>query len=266
MMRKKDVADSHDLQIYMEEQTKNCVRLYHYTTYENLLCILKNRCFRLSRMDLLNDKAEQSLGVHDEHLKNYVMSFTGEKEYISMWAMYGKASGIKIRIDFPFESFKKCINNEFYFDLQKKNKIPLSSPNVTGCFSKKGFLLSPVVYIDKNTKVLSHNGNAFQGIPSTNSSDIITSMSGFIKYDAWEFEKEIRLRALLYDGLGSFPTQSPKYIFVSIDDNLIKQIKVTFNPWLSSELKNEIQKSINGMFPYEIDCIDSQHDGEVSEL
>lgn len=265
-INKKDVRTLDDIQRYLQESTKKSLRLYHYTTYESLVSILKNRCFRLSRMDLLNDKAEQTLGKQDKHLKNYIMSFTRDKEYISMWAMYGKASGIKIRLDFPCDLFKQCINNNFYLDTQKEQRMPLYTDVMPGHFSKKEFLISDVVYIDKSTGALRHNENEFENIKADES--IVNDLTGFIKYDAWEFEREIRLRVLLYNNIETAQQNKiiPQYIFAGIDDNLINDFHVTFNPWLPSEVKDELKKSINGLIGHEIEYSNSQHDGEVAEL
>lgn len=259
---KKDVKTVNDLQCYLQEQTDKAERLYHYTTYESLLCILKNKCFRLSRMDLLNDKAEIKLGKSNEHIRNYIMSFTREKEYVSMWAMYGKASGIKLRLDFPKEQFSKVINNNFYFDPQLTNKIPLYNSVDLGHFSKKDYLISDIVYIDKRSNELRHNENKFSGIVAD--SYLVGEMSGFIKYDAWEFERETRLKVRLYNNLNN--AEVPRYLFAGINDNLIQSFHVTFNPWISSEMKNEIKKSICNLSGFNIDCDDSANDGEITEL
>ena len=136
---KKDVKTVNDLQCYLQEQTNKADRLYHYTTYESLLCILKNKCFRLSRMDLLNDKAEIKLGKSNEHIRNYIMSFTREKEYVSMWAMYGKASGIKLRLDFPKEQFSKATLSQFFHfrvDQLPVFTIPFAIPHSVGHHAK----------------------------------------------------------------------------------------------------------------------------------
>ena len=145
-INKGDVRTVHDLQIYLQERTSAAERLYHYTTYESLICILKNKSFRLSRMDLLNDRAEQKLGRIDEQSKNYIMSFTRDKEYVSMWAMYGKPSGIKLRLDFNRKLLVKAINNNFFMDSLKTKKINLYSSQSPEMFTKKDFLISDIVY------------------------------------------------------------------------------------------------------------------------
>ena len=266
-INKSDVRSFGDLQIYLQEKAALADRIYHYTTYESLICILKNKSFRLSRMDLLNDKAEQKLGRTDVHTKNYIMSFTRDKEYVSMWAMYGKPSGIKIRLDFSRKLFAEAINDNFFFDSLKSKKICLYSSKSPEMFTKKDFLISDVVYFDKKTQELRHNENAFKNILAEKT--VVDEMTGFIKYDVWEFERETRLRVQMYN---SYQNQIigeddvPKYVFAGINDELIKDFHITFNPWISAEMKEEIQKSINSLAGIEIKCDPSQHDGEITDL
>ena len=122
-MNKKDVQMSEDLQIYLQECAEKSDRLYHFTTLESILCIIRNHSFRLTRMDLMNDKAEKNLGNQRDQSKNYVMSYTRDKEYVSMWAMYGNPSGIKLRLDFDRRALQRCINDNFFFDSEKNNLI-----------------------------------------------------------------------------------------------------------------------------------------------
>lgn len=263
-MNKKDVKTCDELQQYLQEQSCKSDRLFHYTTYDSLICIIKNKCVRLSRMDLMNDKAEQTLGRQDQHLKNYIMSFTRDKEYVSMWAMYGKPSGIKIRIDFSRALFEKAINRNFYEDAALLKKIPLETDKYPGNFNKKGYLISDVIYLDKSSYQLRHNEKEFSSIKADTL--IINEMTGFIKYDAWEFEREIRLRALMQHDIHRSLPDVPKYIFAKINEELIRDLHITFNPWISKELKEEIQKSADALASYHLSYSESQNDGEISEL
>lgn len=191
-MLKRDVRLSEDLQVYLQEQAEKSPRLYHYTTLESILCIIKNRSFRLTRMDLMNDKAEKVLGVRKDGTANYVMSFTRDKEYVSMWAIYGKPSGIKLRLDFDRLLLQKSINNNFFSDSEKKEKIMLVSSLYKSVFSKHDWVISDIVYIDKDKKAFRHNEDSFVNISVNQSA--IDDLAGFVKYDAWEFERETRLR------------------------------------------------------------------------
>ncbi len=263
-MNKKDVTNSEDLQRYLQEKSRESDRLYHYTSFDSLICIIKNKCVRLSRMDLMNDKAEQTLGRQDQHLKNYIMSFTRDKEYVSMWAMYGKPSGIKIRVDFSRDCFERAINNNFYEDAALVKKIPFESDNAPGAFYKKDILISDVVYLDKISQQLRHNENKFSSIVADQL--VVNEMTGFIKYDAWEFERETRLRVLMHHEKGANLAEIPKYIYAGIDGDLVRDLHITFNPWMSKELKEEIKKSLDSLAGCHLSYDNSQNDGEISEL
>lgn len=265
-IKKNEVYSSEDLLVYLSDKAKENKRLYHYTTYEALLSIIKGRSLRLSRLDLLNDKAEQKLGYHDERLKNYVISFTQEKEYVSMWAMYGKASGIKIRLDFDTKCFRNCIN-DFYFDSDKKNR--LSFYHVNALFGKgdasEPIRFSDVAYLDKANMILKHNTRSFSSDLYVDR-NLIDKLTGFVKYDAWEFEKETRLKVQLNEDRYSIDRKLPEYIYCGITEDLIRSFHVTFNPWMTPILKEEIRKSLHGVAGFEIECSDSVDDGEITEL
>lgn len=264
-MEQVDVKSSNDLQQYLQESSYKSTRLYHYTTLESLICIIKNKTFRLSRMDLMNDKAEQKLGKQDDHLHNYVMSFTREKEYVSMWAIYGRKSGIKLRLDVSRALLDKAINNNFYFDAKCKERIPLITDPHPGHFSKKDWMISDIVYIDKKTHSLRHDEKSFPDIAATD--EIIDDHTGLIKYDAWEFEQEIRLKAALKERMYTVSREpSPEYIYAGIDKELIQDFHITYNPWMSREMKDVVKNSLNQVSNMKLSYHDSAIDGEVSEL
>lgn len=261
----KDVTDSRDLQIFLQEQAEKQTRLYHYTTLENILCIIKNKCFRLTRMDLMNDKAEKYLGKQKDRSECYVMSLTKKKEYISMWAMYGRSSGIKLRLGFNRKMLWEAINENFFFDNNRGKRINLLTSSHLDIFSKAGWLLSDIVYLDKNKHLLKHNGKTLLNI--THVDQAVEDVAGFVKYDAWEFEKETRLRVNLRSSINDYKESDfPEHIYAGINEKLIQTFRVTFSPWLSSELKDVVRNSLREMAGFEIPCQDSENDGEISEL
>ena len=260
------IVNIDDLKCFLIEQAYSSQRLYHYTTYESLLTIINGKSLRLSRLDLLNDKAELKLGFHDDVTNNYVISFTNKKEYVSMWAMYGKPSGIKLRLDFNTSAFIKCINNLFY-DSQKSNSITKKKKKKLFNIPSDSFdqvQLSDVVYLDKDSMRLRHDGRLIKELSADDK--IIKRMTGFIKYDAWEFEKETRLRVRLHENRDMKICNNRDYIYCGISDDLIKSFRITFNPWMSPLLKEEVRKSLCSVSGYEIQCKDSDDDGEISEL
>lgn len=84
--------------------------LYHYTTFDALMAILSDKSFRLSRLDLMNDKAEARICNIEKAKTQYVMSTTCSTESVSMWKLYGKASGVKVRLGFDMQELIKIVN------------------------------------------------------------------------------------------------------------------------------------------------------------
>jgi len=256
---KANVKTLGDLREYIADRTQSRDRLYHYTTYESLVMILTQRCFRISHLNLLNDRAEQTLTQDAVRMDSYIMSFSHDpKEYVSMWALYGKPSGIKLRVDFPAKALIKSIDGNFYTDSDRREKISLDEicPDPV---TNRGFSISDVVYYDKDKNTLSHNTRPFTNLAVDR--NMVQSLAGFVKYDAWEFEKETRLRLLLHGG-GSHP----QYIYAGIDDPFVREIGVCYNPWISDSLRNELQISIDRLAGHALFHTLSQNHGEIKEL
>lgn len=267
----KEVRNSIELQHFLQENISKKKRLYHYTTFESLLKIIKGKSFQLTRLDLLNDKAETTLGSTDNHQLIYTMSMTQKKEYISMWAMYGRASGIKLRVDFDTQKFIEGINRNFYFDANKEYKIPIESERGIHPFEKQDWTISDVVYYDKDLKNLKHDTHRFN-VDKRYLERAIRDCSGFIKYDAWEFEKETRLAVKIHTqdyinytnqpAMNNFPTR----IYAGIENDLVEDFHITFNPWLSEEMKSFISESLNALVGASLLYKNSDNDGETDEL
>lgn len=253
-MNKSDVKTIDDLAEYLIGVNRDS-KLYHYTTYENLLCILNNKSFRMTSTDLLNDKKEKEFSSGN---KSFVISMTGDKEYISMWSMYGKPSGIKIRIDFSKSEFKKCLKREnVYSDIDlTSGYFPLTKSLVEYTRSDvfKECSLCSVAYLERDKGHFKHNSNPFNDVAVNELS--LNYLSGLVKYEAWEFEKEIRARVFMFE-------DKQDYVYLKLSDDFIDSIRVTFNPWLSPELKNAIR---NDLKRYGIECRDSDYDGQIDEL
>lgn len=250
---------------------KNNKKLYHYTSFESLLSIIQDRRFRLTRKDLLNDKAESKIGNTDKAMCQYIMSMTERREYISMWAMYGKPSGIKVRLDFSKEEFIKIIDDLNDWSSFKTDVIHSLAINDCDTIEKPSSAkmrlipmndeLDPirfayVAYIDKEKHILRHKGKKFHMMSADEKS--IDILAGLVKYDAWEFEKEIRL-------LAEMQKNDRNYIYLPITENLLKTFTITFNPWISQRMKEMIKKQLNELAGFSLRYRNSSNEGEVDE-
>lgn len=108
-MNKRDVKNAKDLSKYL-----SCIN-----SQKRLLEIIANKSLKLNNVIFLNDKKE-AFFCHNRNY--YIFSMTSEQEYVSMWQMYGKPSGIKIRIDFSKEKLLKCLDkkNIYYYETGNK--------------------------------------------------------------------------------------------------------------------------------------------------
>lgn len=251
------------------------LRLYHYTNFENLVSIISHKTFKLTRSDKLNDKVEQRIGNTDHIWNNYVMSMTGDKEYISMWSMYGKKSGIKLRLDFSRNELIKVItqynncpdNCNNFLSIDTNQTIKLQEKFSYNLFDKEFLCDNPirfayVAYFDKKKRKLKFNDKTFNAFQVCESK--IEDLTGFIKYDAWEFEKEIRLFVKISDS-NYGESYKPECIYLPITEDLIKTFSITFSPCLSNEIKNIVIKQLNELANCALKYKDSDNDGEIDK-
>lgn len=237
----------------------------HYTSYESLVLILKNKSLRLTRYDLMNDYAEKQLSKATDGDYRYIVSFTGTtKESVAMWALYGKHSSLKLRLDIPRGKLIETANNNFFFDSKKEEKIPTYNTGTIPCdYKKKNYSLSDVVYYDKRRNVFKLSGKSLNSIEVSPSK--ISNLAGTIKYDAWEYEKEARLSVVLHQDSG---TESKNYthIYTGLSDDFIKSICVTYSPWISDEIFGELRTSIDSLAGTKLKHRKSTLQGEIAEI
>ena len=108
--------DLSEIKKNLEKAAKAQQRLYHYTTLAALLEMVNSGYLRFSNVAYLNDKKEEDFS-HGRHL--YIMSFTGENEYTSMWSIYGEEKEIKIRMDFPVRDFLSCFDKRNVYNREE---------------------------------------------------------------------------------------------------------------------------------------------------
>lgn len=244
---------------------KNSGTICHYTSYESLVLILKNKSLRLTRYDLMNDYAEKQLSKAPDGDYRYIVSFTGTtKESVAMWALYGKHSSLKLRLDIPCGKLLEAINGKFYLDAVKENIIPFyNTSNIPSDYKKKNYSLSHVVYYDKRRNVFKLSGQALNNIEVT--PEKIADLAGTVKYDAWEYEKEARLSVVLHQDIRQ-KTNDYTHIFTGLSDEFIKSISITYSPWISDDVFNELRTSIDTLAGAKLKHKKSSLHGEVAEI
>lgn len=238
----------------------------HYTSYESLVMILSNRSLRLSRYDLMNDIAEKQLSKCEDGDCRYIISFTGTTtENVAMWALYGKHSSLKLRLEFSRSALIQSINNNFYFDPRKTQQIPVwSTYTVPSDCTKKAFTLSDVVYYDRQKNRFRLSGKPLANIDVT--PDRISELAGTIKYDAWEYEREARAAVVLHQNAPQADLQKITHIYAGLTDTFIEGLTVTYSPWINDAIFEELKKSIDALAGTPLKHKRSSLQGEVAEL
>lgn len=252
-----------------EEVAKKRAILSHYTSYEALKCILSQRNLKFNRIDNVNDRMESNVfGEHELSRLVFVSCFTNsEIESIPMWSIYGKdQNGLRLSLELEKSNFTENFLGKPFGALAHK-------PGHSGEFIKMIELYSD--WIPTATmKDIVYDIDAIYRNPIRNGDADslwfnLTAMAA-IKRKEWEYEKESRLiitLSAIHDGVTA-PLED--YILVPIKFDCIKKLVVTFNPWMSEELKKEIEEfvisKIPELNPEKIDFKNSVLTGEIKEL
>ena len=216
------------------ERLKSRKFLYHYTTIEKAIKIFKSKTWHLGNPHDMNDVVEYRNG--DSHRWNNIFfaSFMAEnKESIAMWSMYAQpwVDGVKIAI--PISTMKAWLksvdeilevsptNYELTgnsIPINERNAIHISSvaySNATSCDS------------NNNTETLMWSNKKNTKIPNCQQ---ISELTGYIKDDAWDYEKEVRLKAEFENTFGF------RRVAIKIPDSVLDEITISSGPLFEGDL------------------------------
>ncbi len=264
-MKREEIQSFEDLKTFISQEKTGSV--CHYTSYESLVMILKNRSFRLSRFDLMNDYAEKELSKCINGDSRFIMSFAHSTESVAMWALYGKNSSLRLRLEFPVNRLLDSVDSNFYFDSQQVKKIPLfKTLPIFSEYSKKGFTYSDVVYYDRKKHAFRLGGSPIKSI--TVSDEMINELAGTIKYNAWEYERESRLSVIIHHEVDTKNNSKEelKYIFAGLTDDFIKTLTVRFSPWIPDDVQKVLELSLDSLAGFPLKYKKSILQGEVSPM
>ena len=185
------------------------MRIYHYTSLDNLALILKNKTIRFNRLDRLDDPNERnfySFGLNWSPY-TYVSCWTEkEEENIPLWHMYSKNGvGIRIAIDKDCIDWGKCIQKGL-----KETRLIRQTPTPRGQkmrilkyipFAIFGEISTTKCYhsIKYYKEPLNTNGMIEIGANKTTVLNELTETNfwdyiGLYKDVKWAFQNEVRFR------------------------------------------------------------------------
>ena len=172
----KDLETAEELKNYLDHSFAYVRKsVFHYTSLDALLCIFTDRRLKFSAFDKTNDLIEEKFVDPGIRNKRYLCFMRTMLENFGMWAMYGgltkTPSNLKntyIKIEIPVTELKKFIEEKNL----KANLIAYTNLLNT---EKKHIYKCGALQNSKNIDLDS------------------AELSGYIKDNAWEYEKELRI-------------------------------------------------------------------------
>lgn len=229
----------------LNDRLKSSKQVYHYTSLSSILSILKSGYWIVRSPRRMNDSFEYQNWAESDWKNIFFISFMSEqKENIGMWSMYAQpwSSGIKVAID--TKVFKAWI---------KKTKIIYKANSETfevdenivfevGKTAKVKF--SAVAYSDfelLNKTECIHVGSAIN--KKLKKATGIQLLAGYIKNDAWDYEKEIRLRVELDKSIDC------DAVAIKLSQEIIDAITIVKGPRFEGNLQERIDKEVKLNIP-----------------
>lgn len=243
------ITTSSELISYLDDCTarlRDRRYLYHYTTLSKLTEMLRgeNCYWHLSNAKNMNDMIEYNNGDPVRWKNLFFASFMSEtKESIGMWGVYSQPWEIGVKIALPIADVKKWIKE--ISEAYEVSKTTYDTYKLTGnkVTIKDGLKvwLSAVAY----SNCLSHEDNEIEEKLSwSTQSNIIFSgatripeLTGYIKDEAWDYEREIRLKAEFKNDMGF------ERIAILIPPALIN--KMIISPLFKGSLTTEITREVH---------------------
>ena len=243
------ISSIEDLKSYLNDHSsrlKNRTSFYHYTKLDRVIDIYKSKKWFLGKAENMNDRVEYSNGDPKRWENIFFASFmTDIRESIGMWSMYAQPWEDGVLISIPKKLVLDWIKKaESIYEISGNDhktvgeKITLSK----GKEGENRLFLSSVAYSnyathndteDTEKLIWSNKSNTnIKGAPH------IPELTGYIKDSAWDYEREIRIKAVLKDGF--------KYSCVAlpIPEDVLDSITITSGPMFEGDLKERLREKI----------------------
>lgn len=226
------------------ERLSNSKEVYHYTTISSAVSIIKNMCWHLGTAKCKNDKLEYERGDELRWKNLFFSSFMCEaKESIGMWSMYSQPWKDGVKISIPTKLFKKWIKEVKEITIIDSINKKQDGNIITVDKQKTKLWLSAVAYhsvinhSDKNKEILK-----WSTVENRNFFDILqnSELTGYIKDEAWAYEKEIRIKCEM-DNIDGYI----KKIAIPIPEYVINNMTITAGPLFKWNLQERLCEEIS---------------------
>jgi len=232
----KDLSNLSELINYLsnsEARLDNSKFVYHYTGINTALNILSSRKWHLGNAKYSNDLLEYENGDLKLWPHLFLGSFMAESsESIGMWSMYSQPweQGVKIAIS-------SLALRHWVQKISVLHEVDLDSKALSGRTVPRGdaeISLASVVYCNTDSRNDSYSVEkiTWSNQSNTNFFDAahIKQLTGYVKDDAWSYEKEIRIRVKLSDDCDF------KRLAVDIPDEVFDSMVIYKSPKFSGDI------------------------------
>ncbi len=216
--------------------------VYHYTNLRAVLSIIDSGFWFLNNPSNMNDGLEYKHAEPEVWKNIFFSSFMMEaRESLAMWSMYAQPWESGVMVAIPINVFKNWVRNiDKVYKANPKTKQIDWSTYINR--EKLDLFISNIAYcntdrLGEDNVEITTCGNASNYIlrDVANAHELI----GYVKNEAWSYEKEVRLRVDLKDNYELDGLSLP------VPDEVINSMIVTKGPRFQGDLLSEFQNEIN---------------------
>lgn len=234
----------------MKEYLRDCLNrypddsfLFHYTDIETVINIIESGYLWLNDYNQMNDLFEKELLNQRDYDGNlFFICFSRGEESLAMYKMYGKGKGSAI-IKIPVSVIKDILSyawhgeyadgidddGEYYSCIRKTSVV--DNGRVLKKTVNTGLYCTDIAYLNPYDSVLKYEDKRNNKIISPlNSEELV----GMVKYNCWEYEREVRLYGRIIDFSNSI-----NKIAIKLPDDICKKVQVILGPVFDKESYKE---------------------------
>ena len=201
----------------MNERLKNTEYVSRYMSLQRVVEMINNKTMWIARPDTMNDIYE--INKFNDWKGKYYTCFMREKdESMAMWSMYSQPWEKGVRISIPTKEFKKWIREKRLVTDKDNHEL-----------RKADLYFASVLYADDDGLIQSGTSSKNEDFKPYE----YTSMAGFVKDKAWEYEKEVRLHVDVDD-------YSEKGLLIDVPEELINNMIIMAGPRFEGKLDEVI--------------------------
>lgn len=223
----------------------------HYTSLEALLGMINSGSLwlTLGKSAKLDDAQErEKFGVAEMWERTYLASFVHDvEESAAMWGLYCRGSNKAVCVSFPRKAMKSWL--VMLHKLAAKMEGVSINPQKGSTIKKpvKEAEILDIAYADvarsysdrERQNFVSWDGVRSKKIPSIKSDVVTAEVTGMLKDYEWNFEHETRVLVRLKEA-----EQHVSRIAIPLHEDLLKDMSITFGPWLRKNDKIKFEKKI----------------------